>query len=105
MTLEKDRGPKLVAYGRAGIPVYWIVNLIDRQLEICTEPYLRRLSRPAGDGRGRGSSLILEGKESAASRSQQFCRRTRRATIAQQEASPDGGCRATKRLVATQPRS
>jgi Uma2 family endonuclease len=25
-------------YGRAGIPVYWIVNLIDRQIEVYTDP-------------------------------------------------------------------
>ena len=37
-TLEKDRGPKLRAYARGGIQVYWIVNLIDRQLEIHTSP-------------------------------------------------------------------
>ena len=37
-TLDKDRGPKLLAYARGGIPVYWIVNLIERQLEIHTGP-------------------------------------------------------------------
>jgi Uma2 family endonuclease len=25
-------------YGRAGIPVYWIVNLVDRQIEVYTHP-------------------------------------------------------------------
>jgi Uma2 family endonuclease len=25
-------------YGRAGIPVYWIVNLVDRQVEVYTDP-------------------------------------------------------------------
>jgi Uma2 family endonuclease len=25
-------------YGRAGIPVYWILNLIDRQIEVYTDP-------------------------------------------------------------------
>jgi Uma2 family endonuclease len=25
-------------YGRAGIPVYWIVNLVDRQIEVYTDP-------------------------------------------------------------------
>jgi Uma2 family endonuclease len=37
-TLAKNRGPKCEAYGRAGIPVYWIVNLIDRQVEVYTSP-------------------------------------------------------------------
>ena len=25
-------------YGRAGIPVYWIINLIDRQVEVYSNP-------------------------------------------------------------------
>jgi Uma2 family endonuclease len=37
-TLNRDRTTKARLYGRAGIPVYWIVNLIDRQLELFTEP-------------------------------------------------------------------
>jgi Uma2 family endonuclease len=37
-TLLTDRGEKLRAYARAAIPVYWIVNLIDRQVEVYTDP-------------------------------------------------------------------
>lgn len=37
-TLQRDRGFKQRVYARAGIPVYWIVNLIDRQCEAYTEP-------------------------------------------------------------------
>jgi Uma2 family endonuclease len=37
-TLVRDRGPKLRTYARAGIPVYWIINLIDRQVEVHTDP-------------------------------------------------------------------
>lgn len=37
-SLQIDRGTKAVIYARAGIPVYWIVNLIDRQIEVHTEP-------------------------------------------------------------------
>jgi Uma2 family endonuclease len=37
-SLAYDRGIKKVAYASAGIPVYWIVNLIDRQIEIHTDP-------------------------------------------------------------------
>jgi Uma2 family endonuclease len=37
-TLVQDRGLKLAAYARDGIPVYWIVNLVDRQVEIYTRP-------------------------------------------------------------------
>jgi len=37
-SLERDRSAKARIYARAGIPVYWIVNLIDRQLEVHEEP-------------------------------------------------------------------
>ena len=33
-----DRREKLSAYARAGVPTYWIVNLVDRQLEVFTAP-------------------------------------------------------------------
>ena len=37
-SLPRDRGEKRDNYGRAGIPVYWIVNLVDRQLEVYAHP-------------------------------------------------------------------
>ena len=37
-SLDRDRGPKRRAYAAAGIPVYWIVNLIDRCVEVFSEP-------------------------------------------------------------------
>jgi Uma2 family endonuclease len=37
-TLERDRVWKRRLYARAGIPVYWLVNLVDRQLEVFSEP-------------------------------------------------------------------
>jgi Uma2 family endonuclease len=37
-SLSWDRGPKLLAFARAGVPTYWILNLIDRQLEVYTSP-------------------------------------------------------------------
>jgi Uma2 family endonuclease len=37
-TLDRDRGEKKSAYARARVPTYWIVNLVDRQLEIHTGP-------------------------------------------------------------------
>jgi Uma2 family endonuclease len=42
-TLAFDRGRKLLAYAYGGIPIYWIVNLVARQIEVHTEP-----SGPAG---------------------------------------------------------
>ena len=37
-TLSRDRGIKLRSYARAGIICYWIVNLIDRQIEVHADP-------------------------------------------------------------------
>ena len=37
-SLDRDRGTKLRSYARAGIRVYWIVNLIDRRVEVYTDP-------------------------------------------------------------------
>lgn len=37
-SLERDRGIKLRSYARASIPAYWIINLIDRQVEVYTDP-------------------------------------------------------------------
>lgn len=37
-TLQRDRTSKKRTYARAQIPVYWIVNLVERQIEIYTHP-------------------------------------------------------------------
>ena len=37
-TLSQDRGKKSSGYARGGIPVYWIVNLVDRQVEVYSRP-------------------------------------------------------------------
>lgn len=37
-SLQRDRTLKQRLYARAGIVVYWIVNLIDEQLEVYTDP-------------------------------------------------------------------
>lgn len=37
-TLAFDRNEKGRIYARAGIPVYWIVNVADRQIEVYTDP-------------------------------------------------------------------
>ena len=37
-SLAKDRGEKLMAYARGGVPVYWIVNLMGDQVEVYSEP-------------------------------------------------------------------
>lgn len=37
-TLRTDRGAKQHAYAFAGIPIYWIANLVDVQFEVYTDP-------------------------------------------------------------------
>jgi Putative restriction endonuclease len=37
-TLVKDRGVKKDKHGRAAIAVYWIINLIERQIEVYSGP-------------------------------------------------------------------
>ncbi len=37
-SLDDDRGDKASLYARAGVPEYWIVNLVDRVLEVHREP-------------------------------------------------------------------
>lgn len=37
-TLDFDRGVKARAYARAGVADFWIVNIVDRQLEIYRDP-------------------------------------------------------------------
>ncbi len=56
-------------YGRRGIPVYWIVNLVDRWVEVYTDPgpagYASRKDFPSGqqvpvviDGRQAGQIAV-----------------------------------------------
>lgn len=37
-SLTLDRTSKARLYGRAGVPVYWVVNVPDRQVEVYTDP-------------------------------------------------------------------
>lgn len=37
-SLDSDRDDKIPIYARDGIPVYWIVNLVDRQIEVHEQP-------------------------------------------------------------------
>ena len=46
-TLSRDRGIKLRSYARAGIPIYWIVNLVDRRIEVYSQPVTDAGADPA----------------------------------------------------------
>lgn len=45
-TLVYDRTRKAAIYARAGIAEYWIVNLVDHQLEVHRNPVSNASSRP-----------------------------------------------------------
>ncbi len=61
-TLASDRSAKMPRYAAARIPIYWIVNLVDGQVEVYTDP--------AGDSynhceifkRGDAIPVIIDGK-------------------------------------------
>jgi Uma2 family endonuclease len=36
-SLDHDQGAKRLAYAKARIPVYWIINLVDRQVEVYSQ--------------------------------------------------------------------
>ena len=54
-TYRYDRDQKYVAFAKAGIPVYWIVNLVDRRVEVYT--------RPVKAGRYRSHKDFLPGQQ------------------------------------------
>ncbi len=37
-SLDQDRGEKRMAYARGRIPVYWIINLVHRQVDVFADP-------------------------------------------------------------------
>lgn len=67
-TLEHDRTVKAQTYARARIPIYWIVNLVELQVEVYSQP--RSGKTPAyrvreNCGVQYGAPLILSGREAA----------------------------------------
>ncbi len=61
-TLDLDRGRKLSAYASGGIPVYWIVNLVDRQIEVYTAPSLGAYQTRADYRPGQAVPLVIDGQ-------------------------------------------
>ncbi len=66
-TLQRDRTLKLRIYARASVPVYWIVNLIDRQIEVYTDPTGPAEQPTYGQRRDYGPAddapLVIDGRE------------------------------------------
>jgi Uma2 family endonuclease len=62
-TLAKDRGEKRANYAAGGITVYWIVNLIDRQVEVYTGPGADGYSACVTHKPGESVPVVIEGAE------------------------------------------
>jgi Uma2 family endonuclease len=60
-TLDLDRGQKLSAYATDGIPVYWIVNLVDRQIEVYTAPSPGAYQTRADYKPGQSVPVVIDG--------------------------------------------
>lgn len=62
-TVVKDRGVKKDNYARARIPVYWIVNLDDRQIEVHSQPAEGKYGDEQTYKPGQDVPVMLDGVE------------------------------------------
>ncbi|MFO0803705.1 MAG: Uma2 family endonuclease [Gemmataceae bacterium] len=60
-SLEFDRTDKLRIYARAGLPTYWIVNLVDGQIEVFEQPSGADYTSHKTYRRGDAVPLTLDG--------------------------------------------
>jgi Uma2 family endonuclease len=62
-TYRYDRGDKYRAFAQAGIPVYWIVNLVERRIEVYTRPTKAGRYRSHKDFRpGQQIPVVIDGR-------------------------------------------
>jgi Uma2 family endonuclease len=61
-TLSQDRGQKRSAYAKAGIPVYWIVKLVDRQVEVYFRPGKRGYKSRVDFQPGQHVPVVIDGQ-------------------------------------------
>jgi Uma2 family endonuclease len=59
----RDRSDEGAAYSSGGIPVYWIVNLIDDQIEVYTEPSPSGYHRRGDYKPGQDIPMLVNGVE------------------------------------------
>lgn len=66
-TLQRDRTVKKQIYARAGIAIYWIVNLVEEQVEVYSQPLVEveqpDYSQRLDFGRSAVIPIIIEGIE------------------------------------------
>jgi len=62
-TLYKDRKQKLPSYARSGIPVYWIVNVFEHQVELYTKPVADQYGSKLVFSAGQSVPVVIDGVE------------------------------------------
>ncbi len=62
-SLERDRSDKWAAFALGGIPVYWLVNLVDEQVEVYTDPSPTGYQSRRDYKRGQDLPVWLDGAE------------------------------------------
>ncbi len=62
-SLAEDRKLATEVYGPAGIPVYWLVNLVDRQVEVYSEPGPGGYRSSAVYAAGHTIPVVIDGRE------------------------------------------
>jgi len=62
-SLSRDRGLKKRIYARAGIPVYWIVNLPERKIEVYSQPAEADYQRRQDFEPDTEIPVLIEGRE------------------------------------------
>mgnify|MGYP001040590038 CR=1 FL=1 len=60
-SLDRDRGPKRDLYAQAGIPIYWVVNLVDRCVEVYSDPRDGAYAAASVMGEGGAVELVVDG--------------------------------------------
>jgi len=61
--LAYDQGEKQRAYASGGIPVYWIVNLVDRQVEVYSGPVQGHYLAPTIFKAGQQVPVVIDGQQ------------------------------------------
>ncbi len=61
VTLQRDRTQKMRIYADAGIGQYWIVNLIDQQVEVYTRPQGSEYAQKQTFGRNEALPIVIDG--------------------------------------------
>jgi Uma2 family endonuclease len=62
-SLNLDRTEKLRIYAAGGIPIYWIVNLVDDRLEIHSRPEAGSYQDVRSLGSGETVAVVIDGRE------------------------------------------